>query len=57
MPVCWALEEVEQPYEARLVNLKTIKGSASPIGATIRQIPGYEQGDLVLFESEAIVRQ
>ena len=29
MPVCWALEEVEQPYEARLVNLKTIKEAAN----------------------------
>jgi glutathione S-transferase len=55
MRVRWALEEVGQPYQVRLVSFTEMKGPAHralhPFGA----IPTYEEGDLVLFESGAIV--
>ena len=53
--VRWALEEVGQPYEVRLVSFHAMKEpqhlSLNPFG----QIPTYEEGDLVLFETGAIV--
>lgn len=53
--VRWAFEEVGQPYDVRLVSFAAMKQpghlSLNPFG----QIPTYEQGDLVLFESGAIV--
>lgn len=55
MRVRWALEEVGQPYNVRLVTFKEMKEadhlSRNPFG----QIPTYEEGDLKLFESGAIV--
>src|SRR4051794_18800751 len=51
----WALEEVGQPYEVRLVSFKTMKESAHLALNPFGQIPTYEEGDLVLFESGAIV--
>jgi glutathione S-transferase len=55
MRVRWAFEEVGQPYDVRLVSFKEMKEpehlSRHPFG----KIPTYEQGDLVLFESGAIV--
>src|SRR5271167_4719837 len=55
MRVRWALEEVRQPYEVRLLSFRGMKEpghrSLHPFG----QIPTYEEGDLVLFESGAIV--
>jgi glutathione S-transferase len=55
MRVRWALEEVSQPYEVRLVSLKAIKERAHRNLHPFGQIPTYEDGDLVLFESGAIV--
>jgi glutathione S-transferase len=55
MQVRWALEEVGQPYDVRLISFAALKaadhGARQPFG----QIPTFEQGDLTLFESGAIV--
>lgn len=55
MRVRWALEEVGQPYEVRLVSFKAMKEPAHKALQPFGQIPTYEEGDLVLFESGAIV--
>ncbi len=55
MPVRWALEEVGQPYEVRLVSFETMKQPAHRALQPFGQIPTYEDGDLTLFESGAIV--
>jgi glutathione S-transferase len=55
MRVRWALEEAGQPYEVRLVSFAAMKDSAHRARHPFGQIPTYEDGDLVLFESGAIV--
>src|SRR5271165_2516931 len=55
MRVRWALEEVGQPYEVRLVSFGALKEPAHRALHPFGQIPTYEEGDLVLFESAAIV--
>ncbi len=55
MRVRWALEEVGQPYEVRLVSFKAMKEPAHLALHPFGQIPTYEEGDLALFESGAIV--
>src|SRR5579875_204250 len=55
MRVRWALEEVGQPYEVRLVSFSAMKEPAHRALHPFGQIPTYEEGDLVLFESGAIV--
>jgi glutathione S-transferase len=55
MRVRWALEEVSQPYEVRLVSFAAMKESAHRALHPFGQIPTYEEGNLVLFESGAIV--
>lgn len=55
MRVRWALEEVEQPYEVRLVPWEKFKDEAHLARNPFGQIPTYEEGDLTLFESGAIV--
>jgi glutathione S-transferase len=55
MPVRWALEEVGQPYKVRLVSFGEMKGPAHRRLHPFGQIPTYEEGDLALFESGAIV--
>lgn len=55
MRVRWALEEVGQPYEVRLVSFEAMKQPAHLALHPFGQIPTYEEGDLVLFESGAIV--
>jgi glutathione S-transferase len=55
MRVRWALEEVGQPYEVRLVSFKAMKEPAHRKLHPFGQIPTYEEGDLVLFESGAII--
>jgi glutathione S-transferase len=55
MPVRWALEEVGQPYDVRLVSFSDMKEAAHRALHPFGQIPTYEDGDLVLFESGAIV--
>ena len=53
--VRWALEEVGQPYDVRLVSFKAMKEPAHLALNPFGQIPTYEEGNLVLFESGAIV--
>ena len=55
MRVRWALEEVGQPYEVRLVSFGAMKERAHRALHPFGQIPTYEEGDLALFESGAIV--
>ena len=55
MRVRWALEEVNQPYDVRLVSFSEMKESAHRKLHPFGQIPTYEEGDLALFESGAII--
>lgn len=55
MRVRWALEEVDQPYEVRPVSFRAMKKPAHRTLHPFGQIPTYEEGDLALFESGAIV--
>ena len=55
MRVRWAFEEVGQPYAVRLVTFGEMKEPAHLARHPFGQIPTYEEGDLVLFESGAIV--
>jgi len=55
MRVRWALEEVGQPYEVRLVSFAEMKEPAHLALHPFGQIPTYEEGDLALFESGAII--
>jgi glutathione S-transferase len=55
MRVRWALEEVGQPYDVRLVSFDEMKEPAHRTLHPFGQIPTYEDGDLALFESGAIV--
>ena len=55
MRVRWALEEVGQPYEVRLLSFSAMKEPAHRALHPFGQIPTYEEGELVLFESGAIV--
>ena len=55
MRVRWALEEVGQPYEVRLVSFEAMKQSAHLALHPFGQIPTYEEGDLALFETGAII--
>ena len=55
MRVRWALEEVGQPYEVRLLSFAEMKEPAHLRLHPFGQIPTYEEGDLALFESGAIV--
>ena len=53
--VRWALEEVRQPYDVRLVSMPAMKQPAHLALHPFGQIPTYEEGDLCLFETGAIV--
>ncbi|MBD8873141.1 glutathione S-transferase family protein [Rhodanobacter sp. DHB23] len=53
--VRWALEETGQPYGVRLVSFAAMKEPAHRRLHPFGQIPTYEEGDLVLFETGAIV--
>ena len=55
MRVRWALEEVGQPYEVRLQSFNALKEAAHRARNPFGQIPTYEESDLILFESGAIV--
>jgi glutathione S-transferase len=55
MRVRWAFEEVGQPYDVRLVSFSEMKETAHRRLHPFGQIPTYEEGDLALFESGAIV--
>jgi glutathione S-transferase len=53
--VRWALEEVGQPYKVRLVSFRAMKEPAHLAVHPFGQIPTYEEGELALFETGAIV--
>src|SRR4051812_4102866 len=53
--VRWALEEAGQPYAVRLVSFTAMKEGAHLALHPFGQIPTYEEGGLVLFETGAIV--
>jgi glutathione S-transferase len=53
--VRWALEEVGQPYKVRLVSFRAMKEPTHLALHPFGQIPTYEEGDLGLFETGAIV--
>ncbi len=53
--VRWALEEVGCPYEVRLLSFAAMKEPAHLAIHPFGQIPTYEEGGLVLFETGAIV--
>ncbi len=55
MRVRWALEEVQKTYDVRLLTFDELKKSANRELQPFGQIPSYQEGDLVLFETGAIV--
>ena len=55
MRVRWAIEEAGQPYDVRLVSMKALKKPARRARSPFGSIPTYEEGDLTLFESGAIL--
>jgi glutathione S-transferase len=55
MRVRWALEEVDQAYDVRFLAFGAMKEPAHLALHPFGQIPTYEDGDLVLFESGAII--
>ena len=55
MRVRWALEEVGQAVDVRLVSFPEMKAPAHMALHPFGQIPTYEEGELTLFESGAII--
>ena len=55
MRVRWALEETGQPYDVALQSFEALKQPAHLARNPFGQIPTYQEGDLVLFESGAIL--
>lgn len=53
--VRWALEEVGQPYRVQLLDFAELKAPTHRAIQPFGQIPTYEDGELALFESGAIV--
>jgi glutathione S-transferase len=53
--VRWALEETGQPYDIRLVPFADLNQPAHLALHPFGQIPTYEDGDLAIFETGAIV--
>ena len=53
--VRWALEEVGQAYDVRLLSFAAMKEPAHKALHPFGQIPTYEEGDLALFETGSIV--
>src|SRR3954452_13940378 len=53
--VRWALEEVGQPYEVRLLSFQARTEPPHLRIHPFGRIPTYEEGDLALFESGAII--
>lgn len=53
--VRWALEELGLAYDVRLLSFAEMKEPAHRALHPFGQIPTYEDGDLVLFESGAII--
>jgi glutathione S-transferase len=55
MRVRWALEEVGQPYDVQLVSMTALKEPAHRARNPFGSIPTYQEDDLTLFESGAII--
>ena len=55
MRVRWALEEVGQPYDVRLLSFAEMKQAPHLALHPFGQIPTYEEGDLALFETGSIL--
>lgn len=55
MRVRWALEEVGQPYDVRLLSFAEMKQDPYLMLQPFGQLPVYQEGDLVLFETGAII--
>ena len=55
MRIRWALEEVGQPYDVRLLSFSAMKEPTHRALHPFGQIPTYEEGGLALFETGAIV--
>lgn len=55
MRVRWALEEVGQPYEVRLLSFTELKEPTHLALHPFGQIPTYEDGEIALFESGGII--
>ncbi len=55
MRVRWALEEVGQPYDVRLLSFEAMKQPKHLALHPFGQIPTYEDGNVALFETGAIV--
>ena len=55
MRVRWALEETGQAYAVRLLSFAQMKEPAHLALHPFGQIPTYEEGELALFESGAII--
>ena len=55
MRVRWALEEVGQPYDVRLLSFAAMREPAHLALHPFGQIPTYEEDGLALFETGAIV--
>jgi glutathione S-transferase len=55
MRVRWALEEVGLPYQVRLLSFAQMKEPEHRRLHPFGQIPTYEEGDLALFETGAII--
>jgi glutathione S-transferase len=53
--VRWALEEAGLPYEARLIGPEDQNSPAYRARQPFGQVPIFEEGDIALFESGAIV--
>lgn len=55
MRIRWALEEVGQPYDLRLLSFKALKQPPHRALNLFGSIPTYEEVDLALFESGSII--
>lgn len=55
MRVRWALEEVGQAYDVRLLSMDALKAPAHLALHPFGSIPTYEEDELALFESGAII--
>jgi glutathione S-transferase len=55
MRIRWALEEAGLPYNVRLLSFAAMKDPAHLALHPFGQIPTYEDGDLTLFETGAII--
>lgn len=53
--VRWALEEVGQPYDVRLVDGTSVKAEEHRRLQPFGQVPTFEDGEIAMFESGAIL--